>query len=129
MSDHDQIQVHLDEMVIEVDAGIGPFVELLYRNGIDMVNGCEDAGEERMAITFDRAADAERFLDLVGRSSQQVYNQIAGLVSDPDDEGWEACAAVSDMNFGGLRPKFELRPVLYFPASDLGAILAALEEN
>jgi len=119
----------------EIDVEIAPLILLIWEQGIDTVSCCQNV-EDRVHIEFWTPADLTRFLDAaVDHSSdvESIYNRAA-IEHEPDD--WEdfrvhrlwhyAAGSPIDLNPLGRRPRFELPVSVFFPRTDLAAVVSAL---
>jgi hypothetical protein len=120
----------------DIDVEIAPLLKLVWENGIDTVSSCQDI-DGRVHVEFDSSIDLCRFVELVAAPSTDVeslYNRCGAGGHVPDDwqdfrlhRMWHYSASVPvDLNYGGRRPRFELPVSVFFPRSDLAAVVAAL---
>lgn len=101
---------------------LAPVLQYLWQNNISTDSCCEKMEEDRdeALITFDTAADARHFLDLVV-DDQLAERVLHGL-------SWDFVGQPYRTENRGLGSGWELEVPLYFPRSDLPALAPRHDE-
>lgn len=127
----------------DVDVGIAPLIESLWRHGIWTLLSCENGLNEYAWVTFASAEDLIRFLSIVSpaydEEDDSLYQRVSGewvgpdlwqysaRITDAALETWEIPGTnfVSERHPNG-RPLWTLTATARFPISDLAGVTASV---
>jgi hypothetical protein len=102
---HPQVVVKVGDREAEIDQGIAPLIEEIWKADIDTCLSCQENFPGIMWIDFTSVHDAQRFLNIVARFEEgrsSLYNRIVQYWSAPDEKTeelfWEYDALPMDWN-------------------------------
>ena len=90
---HETVHVEVGDMDADIDVGIAPLIEEIWRAEIVTINSCQEAQPGVAGIVFLTAEHAEAFLDIVAGEfdddDDSLYNRIlqARSADDEDQDG------------------------------------------
>jgi hypothetical protein len=142
---HRQVPVQVGRWQADVDEGIAPLIEEIWRAGIETVMSCQQNTFGRIWLCFLHACEAEKFLDVVARYQDGEDELYWRINPHWDNRGplpqWEYSVNVEDLalvNVGDEDvieyaydppPAFLFSVSVRFPPQDLPVILERLREH
>jgi hypothetical protein len=140
LKNHKQVTVELRGMKFKVDKKIAPLIKELWRCGMLTAMSCQEGAHGMVWLHFLDAGPAVEFLDAVAEYDPEpdsLYHRVLGDYDQPDN--WVVEARLVDFNLvkeygeGNQleerhegRPKYRSVTSVWFPPSDLPAVMARL---
>jgi transcriptional regulator with XRE-family HTH domain len=142
---HKQVPVQVGRLQAEVDEGIAPLIEAIWRAGIETVMSCQQNTRGCVWLCFPHACEAEKFLNLVARYEDGEDELYWRINPEWDNRGplprWEYSVNIEDLalvNVGDEDvieyaydppPAFLFSVSVRFPPQDLPVVLQRLREH
>ncbi len=96
---HKQVRIRANGQDAEVDEGIAPLIEAIWKCGIRTDMSCQDGAHGFVWLNFPNAKESERFLDIVAEfdpDPNSLYGRITGRW-DSTEQAWKYGINAEDM--------------------------------
>jgi hypothetical protein len=147
MADHETVYVQFGDMEADIDVGIAPLIEEVWRAGIMTGLSCQEIRPGKARIVFLTAEDAETFLNIVvgeySHDYDSLYNRIrqAWSTGDEDKDSWWDFATGADdesiedddlpdgsgEEWSIGPPQFKFSISIRFPVTDIPVLLERMK--
>ena len=133
---HPTVFVEVGENRAEIDSGLAPLIEQVWKAGIDTMMSCQETWDGIAWIAFDSVDDVLRFLDIVAfyePGADTLFNRICDdLVGELSSPEWEfrfnpmPLIDCSVEQITGAPVSFHATIGVYFPQTDIPTLLNRL---
>jgi hypothetical protein len=147
---HPTRHVHVGDQSADIDQDIATLIEQIWQAGIRTAMSCQDV-QGAVWVEFETAGDLAAFLNAAGmyeRGEGTLHSRIDGRVpgpGEPSETPWKYKVLVFDRALHGAEevgpegqpglvwhagpPDFAVLPSVYFPRSDLPAVLERMRRH